>query len=209
MKLHSSDVTPYGRKVRIVLAEKGLDYERDTTGSSQRPIDELARLNPALRVPVLEDGERVLFESNLVIKYLLGSYAERTAPDAPQPPLAAGLARAEHYWEDRGLLSVLDALLEATVNIRQLGLSGIAPGQSTYLQRHQERIRRMLDWLEPRARPEGLLPGCFSVQDIALVCALDFGAHFDVFDWHGRPRLEALHAKLSRRPSVAATALPK
>lgn len=208
MKLHASNVTPYGRKVRIVLAEKGLDYERDLTGSSQRPIDALASLNPALRVPILEDNGQMLFESNLIIKYLLGNYAKHSAPDAPKPPLATGLARPQHYWADRKLLAVLDALLETTVNIRQLGLSGIAPEQSTYLQRHQERIGRILDWLEPLAEPDGLLPGWFSVQDLALVCSLDFGEHFGVFAWRGRPRLEALHARLSERPSIAETRLP-
>lgn len=208
MKLHASDVTPYGRKVRIVLAEQGLDCERDTTGSSQRPTDALAALNPALRVPILEDDGRVLFESNLVIKYLLGTYPGRRAPDAPDPPLAEGLARATHYWDDRSLLAVLDALLEATVNLRQLGLSGVPPAQSAYLQRHQERIARILDWLEPRAEPEGLVPGWFSVQDLSLVSALDFGEGFGVFAWRDRPRLAALHAALSRRPSVAGTRPP-
>jgi len=208
MKLHASNVTPYGRKVRIVLAEKGMPFERDQTGSSQRPTDVMATLNPVLRVPILEDNGQVLFESNLIIKYLLGTYANERAPDAPQPPLATGLARPKHYWEDRKLLGVLDALLETAVNIRQLGLSGITPEQSSYLQRHQERIGHILDWLEPRAAPEGLLPGWFSVQDLSLVCALEFGEHFGVFAWRGRPRLEALHGRLGERPSAASTRLP-
>jgi glutathione S-transferase len=207
LKLHASNVTPYGRKVRIVLAELGLPYDRDEAGAAQRPLEQHAGLNPALRVPILEDGERVLIDSNLIIKYLLGNYAWRVTTGAPTPPLATGLARSQHYWDDRKLLSVLDALLETTVNLRQLGLSGITPAQSTYLQRHQERIAHILDWLEHRADPEGLLPGRFSVQDLSLVCALDFGERFGIFAWRGRPRLEALMARLSERPSVHQTRL--
>jgi glutathione S-transferase len=204
MKLHASNATPYGRKVRIVLAELGLAYERDTAGASQRPIAELARLNPALRVPVLEADGRVLCESNLIVEYLLATHPGRPA-DAPAPPLAPALARPERPWDDRALLGALDALLEATVNLRQLALSGVAAEQSRYLQRHQQRIVSLLDWLEPRAAPEGLLPGWFSIQDVSLVSALQFGERFGVFAWRGRPRLEALIARLDARPSVAAT----
>lgn len=207
MKLHASNVTPYGRRVRIVLAELGLAYERDTAGASQRPLPELERLNPALRVPILEDGGRVLAESNLIIDYLLATYPGRSL-DAPAPLLAASTLRPEHPWEDRALLAALDALLEATVNLRQLALSGVSAQQSSYLQRHQERIRSLLDWLEGRAHPEGLLPGLFSVQDIALVSALQFGAHFRIFAWRGRPGLEALMGRLEERPSVQGTRLP-
>jgi len=207
MKLHASNATPYGRKVRIVLAELGLDYERDQTGASERPSEALARLNPALRVPILEDGEMVLFESTLIIEYLLSRHPGRAA-DAPAPALACALTRPAQHWEDHKLLGVLDALLESIANLRQLALSGIQPEQSSYLQRQQERIQRILDWLEPRAEPEGLLPGSFSVQDATLVCALDFGERYAVFPWRGRPRLEALHARLSQRPSVAGTRPP-
>ena len=207
MKLHASNVTPYGRKVRIVLAELGLGYERDLTGAAQRPTDELARLNPALRVPILEDGGQVLFESTLIIEYLLSRHPGRSA-DAPAPPLAGALTRPAQHWEDRMLQGVLDALLESTANLRQLALSGIQPEQSSYLQRQQERIRCILDWLEPRADAAGLLPGLFSVQDVTLACALEFGEGFAIFPWRGRPRLEALHARLAARPSVAGTRLP-
>jgi glutathione S-transferase len=207
MKLHASDTTPYGRKVRIVLEEKGLAYERDLRGAAQRPVEEQAALNPVLRVPILEDDGRVLFESNLVIDYLLTRYPGRSA-GSPLPPLAPSPARPEHVWEDRMLQGVLDALLESSVNLRQLGMSGVAPEQSSYLQRHQQRIVHILDWLEPRAAPEGLLPGWFSVQDVSLVCALEFGAHFRLFDRGGRPRLEALLQRLAARPSAVATRLP-
>jgi len=205
MKLYASDRTPFGRKVRIVLAELGLDYERDAAGSGARPISELARLNPALRIPILEDGDRLLSESNLIIEYLLGTYPQRAA-DASAPALAPALARREHWWDDRQLQGRLDALLDATVILRQMAMSGVEAAQAAYLQRHQQRIAQLLDALERRADPEGFLPGWFSVQDLSLTCALEFGAAMGIFQWRGRPRLEALMARLAQRSSVAATA---
>ena len=202
--LHGGDGTPHGRKVRIVLAEKGLDYRRDTTPAQEKPEAALARLNPALRVPILEDRGRALFESDLIVAYLLATYPD-PAPDAPAPPLAPTLHRPEHPWEDALVLCTCNNALEAGVNLRQLGRSGVRAEQSAYLQRHQRRIASCLDWLEERAAPEGFLPGWFSLQDLSLVCALDFLERWELATWRGRPRLERLHERLSGRPSVVAT----
>jgi glutathione S-transferase len=204
MKLYTSNTSPYGRKVRIVLAEKGLTYEQDTTGAQVKSVAELARLNPGLQVPILVDDGRTLYDSDLVIEYLLKTYP--ALPEgAAQPPLADGLTRPERHWADAKILSTLATLLESTVNLRQLFLSGIAPEQSDYLRRHQTRIQYCLDWLDGQATPQGFFPGSFSVQDIALICALEFGEWREIFPWRGRANLEGVMTRFHDRPSVAAT----
>ena len=65
-KLHFSNGSPFARKVRIVLHEKGLDYERDVQ-DRVRPVEEIASLNPALAVPVLVDRGLTLFDSDLIL----------------------------------------------------------------------------------------------------------------------------------------------
>lgn len=50
-KLLYSDRSPFARKVRIVLAEKGLEYERDLVTGGLRPVDQIKKDNPALQVP--------------------------------------------------------------------------------------------------------------------------------------------------------------
>ena len=90
-KLFFSNGSPYARKVRIVLHEKGLDYERDVY-DAVRPIAAIRPNNPNLTVPMLIDGELELFESNLIIDYLLQTYPG-LPPDAASPPLAPSLTR--------------------------------------------------------------------------------------------------------------------
>lgn len=206
-KLYFSPGSPYARKVRIVLAEKGLDYEGEDS-TLNRSFEELAPVNPNLQVPVFEEDGLCLFESNLIIDYLL-----KTHPDTPEggaePPLAPALTRPEHHWEDAKVLAALETMGGGMVNLRQLGLCGVEAKDVTYLQRQHARIQYTLDWLEERATPEGFAPGLFSVMDINLLCALTFSeARGDIFPWRGRANLEAIVARHAARPSVRDTAPP-
>ena len=83
MRLYFSNGSPFARKVRIVLAEKGLAYEPDLE-DGLRPVDSAP--GPTLAIPVLEDGPVRLWESDLIIDYLLRTYA--IAKPAGQPPLS-------------------------------------------------------------------------------------------------------------------------
>ncbi len=203
-KLYYSEGSPFARKVRVVLAEKELEFEGDAQGLARTPA-ELAPINPNLQVPVFQEGELVLFESNLILDYLLQTHPG-TAPGAPAPPLAETLTRPEHHWEDAKTLATLETLGNAMVNLRQLALSGVDAGEVAYLQRQQARTQSCLDWLEERATPEGFAPGLFSIMDLNLICLVEFSdAREEIFQWRGRPRLEALAAHFSGRPSLIAT----
>lgn len=206
--LHGSDATPYGRIVRMVLAELDLPYARDVRKTDERTHDEMAALNPVLRIPILEEPDgQVLHDSRVIAEYLLGTYPiPRDTPDSEStPPLLPMMGRPENRWEDAVLLATLYSMLEGAVTLRQLTLSGVAVAGVNLLQRHEARLVHGLDWLEVRADPDGLLPGWFSVQDMALVSLLDFGDRFGIFQWRGHPRLEALYARLGTRASVAGT----
>ena len=84
MKLYSGPVSLFTAKVRIALAEKALDYERIEVGWNLEDRylphhPDVARLNPKAEVPVLVDGELVVFDSTVVLEYLEDRY--------PSPPL--------------------------------------------------------------------------------------------------------------------------
>lgn len=205
MKLYYSIGSPYARKVRIVLAEKGLDFEKDEY-NQPRTAEMLGPVNPNLQVPVLEDGELRLFDSAVIVSYLLETYP-KNAPDAPSPPLAPASTRPDHHWEDAKILATIDALAESMVNLRQLKLCGVHAEDVAYLQRQHSRIQLGLDWMEARATPEGFAPGLFSVMDLNLLCHLEFSeARGDIFPWRGRPNLEAMVARHADRPSMKSTA---
>ena len=84
MKLYSGPLSLFTAKVRVALAEKGLDYERIDVGWSlaDRYIPhhpEVVALNPKAEVPVLVDGDLCVYDSTLILEYLEDRY--------PEPPL--------------------------------------------------------------------------------------------------------------------------
>lgn len=68
------------KKVLWCLEEAGVDYERVDAGGSFGKLDtpDFARLNPNRKIPVLEDGETVLWESNSIVRYLAAQYGADT-----------------------------------------------------------------------------------------------------------------------------------
>jgi glutathione S-transferase len=86
-KLLYSNGSPYARRVRVVLLEKGLAFDPDIN-DGVRPIEEIQPHNPALQVPVLYDAGRCLFGSNLILQYLYQQYPDTPACDVTwRPPL--------------------------------------------------------------------------------------------------------------------------
>jgi len=210
LRLHFTPSSFFSRKVRIVLAEKGLPYESRVEGTSrQRSPESFAAINPVLKVPVLIDGDLTLFESDLIIDYLLQKY-RGGAPHGAASPLAAEMTRAAHHWEDAKTLVVLNDAADTMVNLRYWKANGIAVEAVDYGRKQQSRFHSCLDWLEQRATSEGFLPGVFSIQDIALICTLDYvdarGEYLNgLLEWRGRPRIEAIVGRYRERPSVKST----
>lgn len=73
------------QKVLWALGELGMDVERVDVGGSYGGLDSSAyqALNPNRRIPTLEDGELVLWESNVIVRYLSARYGRGTLhPDS-------------------------------------------------------------------------------------------------------------------------------
>ncbi len=203
----ASGMSPYVRKIKIVLNEMGLPFElRKKPGHGQIPTipPEYARLNPAARSPVLQDGDRVVFESNSILEYLLETYPQQPA-NGEAPQLSATLVRPDHRWEDIALLSTIETILDSSMNLLQLQKSGVVESEVPYLQRETSRIQSCLDWLEARAHPEGFVPGTLSIMDVNLFCALLFGDLNYRFPWRQCATLEAIFNRVVQRSSVRAT----
>ena len=80
MKIYGMSGSPFVRRTELVLTEKGVEYKLITlsraNGDLQSP-EHLAR-NPRGRVPVLEDGDLLLYESQAIVEYLEDRYPEPT-----------------------------------------------------------------------------------------------------------------------------------
>ena len=201
MKLLGSSASPYVRKVRVVLAEKKLDYTfvTEDVWAAQTSI---AESNPLGKVPCLlmEAGEAI-FDSRVIVEYL------DTLSPVGKLIASVGRDRAEiKTWEalaDGLLDAAILARLEATWSAREDG------------QRSQAWIDRQLGKIENvlKAMSKGLgdKPYCagihLSLADIAVGCALAYlDFRFPQIDWRTPyPNLLKLHDKLMLRPSFADT----
>ena len=89
MTLFSGETCPYCHMVRIVLAEKGVNYENINVDMNDTPED-LKDLNPYNEVPTLVDRDLVLYEHRVIMEYLDERF--------PHPPLMPvdPVSRAQH-----------------------------------------------------------------------------------------------------------------
>jgi glutathione S-transferase len=98
LELYHNGLSSCSQKVRLVLAEKGLDFEShsvDLVGGEQHAPD-YVKLNPNHVVPTLVHDGRVLIESSLINEYL-----EEAFPQAPQLPADPASRHAVRLWVKR------------------------------------------------------------------------------------------------------------
>ena len=164
--------SPFSRIVRVVLDELSLEYERReeiTTPTSESR----AESTPTLQVPTFWDGDVHLWESGLIVEYLLANYS---APAGENPPLAESLNRENSHWHDRLIGSSIHTLATSATIIGQMKWGGTSIGDSDYLTVCAEQFPYLLGWLEQQisVEGEGFQPGLLSIQDIALGCHMGY-----------------------------------
>ena len=197
MKLIGATTSPYVRKVRIVMAEKKLDYDF-VTEDVWAADSTISQSNPLGKVPclVMEGGE-ALFDSRVIVEYL-----DTLSPVGKLIP-AMGRERAEvKTWE-----ALADGVLDAAILAR---LEANWAGR-TKAQRSQAWIDRQLGKAHAslKAMSQGLgdKPFCAGIHltlaDVAVGCALGYlDFRFPQIDWRGpNPNLAKLFEKLSLRAS--------
>jgi glutathione S-transferase len=197
MKLIGAVTSPYARKVRVVMAEKKLDYQfvQENVWAADTTI---AQSNPLGKVPclVMEGGE-ALFDSRVIVEYL-----DTLSPVGKLIP-AVGRERAEvKTWE-----ALADGLLDASILAR---LEATWDGRSK-AQRSQAWIERQMGKVHAslKAMSTGLgeKPFCagiyLSLADIAVGCALGYlDFRFPHIDWRADyANLAKLQEKLMLRQS--------
>jgi glutathione S-transferase len=197
MKLYDFLPCPFGQKVRIVLAEKGLAYELvqiDLAQGEQRKPDFL-RLNPFGRVPVLVDEELTIYDSTVIAEYLEDEY--------PEPPLLAAVGASSARARARSLEDFADASF--TPQVGQLMAELTKPESerdAARVQRLQQLVERMLTFLNHELQGQEYLTGQFSVADIAFVPRLVVLRDLGVEAGQNRSNVEAWLQRLIERPSI-------
>jgi glutathione S-transferase len=204
-KLFYTTGSPFARAVRIVLHEKGLDYDRAETAATPS-VGERSKASATLQVPALIDGDLHLWESAVIIDYLMKTYpnARRTG----EKPFAAELVRPAHEWQDKLALATVQTLGASTTTVSQMHWTGIRHEGNAHLARCAARNQHVLDWCESRLGAEdGFVPGVVSAQDVLLACFCAFIEKRPLnLQWDSpmRPKVRALVERLGRRASFVA-----
>ena len=199
MKLYGSLTSPYVRKLRILLREKGISCEfvQADAWAADSPVP---RLNPLGKVPVLErDDGSALYDSPVILEYL----------DSLKAPVLLAPA-GEERWAMLRLQALADGILDATVT--RLLESRRPPAQQSAenIKRQEEKIARALAYADGMPKGEAyLMQNRFTVADLCLGVALEYVDFRYPHDWRGQhPRLALWLAGIGTRPAFAETVPP-
>ena len=196
--LHHLPLSPYSRKVRLVLAEKHLPFELRIEKVWERRAEYL-EIHPAGTVPaLLEDNGMAIPNSGVICEYLDEAY-----PDTP----LMGHTLAERV-EVRRLVSWFDEKFAADVTRNLLGekymkrMSGRGHPDAGALRAGYTNLRHHLEYLGWLAETRKWLAGSsISLADFAAaghISALDF---IGDIDWEVSPPAREWYARMKSRPS--------
>jgi len=201
MKLIGSLTSPYVRKVRVVMAEKKLDYklELENVWSADTQIQ---KYNPLGKVPclVMEDGG-ALFDSRVIVEYL-----DTLSPVARLLPQSGRERAAVKCWE-----AIADGVLDACVIVVKEKQRPEAQRSADWIARQYGKLEASLDAMDKSLGEHAYCMGInYSLADIAVGCALGYlDLRFPDLDWRSNHANLARHYdKLSARQSFIDTAPP-
>jgi RNA polymerase-associated protein len=182
LTLYDAPRCPYCARARIVLAEKGIDYETVVVDLDDRPAW-IYEKNSTGRVPVLEEDAFVLPESAVIMEYLDDRYPE--PPLLPLDGAQRALARVEIYRFDR---------LSTPYYAVRRGDESARP-----------KLERAFEELDALLEAQPFLTGAeYGLVDIAYVPWLLRGQSMLGIEYEPWPALAEWLERLQERPAIAA-----
>lgn len=112
MRLYSGTVCPYSHRCRIVLFEKGMDFEVIDVDLMNKSED-VAAINPYNKVPVLVERDLVLYEANIINEYIDERFPHPQL--MPPDPVMRGRARLFLYRFEVELYSQIEIIEQGAV----------------------------------------------------------------------------------------------
>jgi glutathione S-transferase len=199
MKLIGSLSSPYVRKVRVVMAEKKLDYAL-VLDNVWGPDSVVSQSNPLGKVPclIMEDGA-AMFDSRVIVDYL-----DTLTPVGKLIPTQSRERALVKCWE-----ALADGVVDAAILVRlERTLRPQEQQSPAWIERQMGKVHAGL-----KAMSAGLgdTPFCmgnhFTLADVAMGCALGWLAfRFPEIGWReDHPNLAKLFDRISERPSFRDT----
>ncbi|MCC7321033.1 MAG: glutathione S-transferase family protein [Rubellimicrobium sp.] len=197
MKLIMSPLSPYARKVRVLIREAGQGEEIEEVAVSTSALatdPQVKASHPTGRIPVLlREGARPLHDSRVITRYLDELWG-------------AGLYPSDRLWEVLTLEATAEGVVDsALVMAYEMRLRPAELQWQDWLDAHWAKIANALDQLEHEAG--SLLAQPIDMGQIALGVALGYlDLRFAARDWRrDRPHLDEWFDTFGARASMVAT----
>src|SRR6266481_9326108 len=190
IKLYTA-ATPNGWKISIALEEMGLPYEVRVIdfAAQEQKADWYVRLNPNGRIPTLDDGGFILFESGAILIYL----AEKTGKFLPQD--VHGRSRVIQ-WLMFQMSGVGPMMGQANVFLRYFPEKIPAA-----IERYQREVTRLFGVLDNQLASNEYIAGEYSIADMALWPWVK-GYGWSGVTLDGLSHLQRWHDLIAERPAV-------
>ena len=209
MKLYDCKTAPSPRRVRIFLAEKGIELEsvQVDLGRGEQFGPEFRRINPDCVVPVLElDDGRCISEVIAICHYLEELY--------PEPPMFGETAEERAtvlMWnakvEQQGLWAMADAFRNSAKGLVDKALPGPDPYPQIpeLAERGRARVRAFFKRIDAQLADNEFIAGDFySVADVSAMVVVDFAAWLKISLPNDAQNLTCWYESVAGRASAAA-----
>ncbi|MGF1626797.1 MAG: glutathione S-transferase family protein [Alphaproteobacteria bacterium] len=202
MKLYSAALSLFGRKIEIALAEKGLDFERvqvpfsQAEGYTPRHPAVLAA-NPKRQVPVLVDGDLVLYDSTVILEYLEDAFP--SPPLYPREPAERARCRLAELFADEVMLVPLRSLMYR--NERPVTDPQRLQDLKTGARDAEGVIARHYAELDGKLAGNAFLFPAFSAADIGTFLMVHYAQRLAGPAVGDFPMLDAWYRRLAARPA--------
>jgi glutathione S-transferase len=195
LTLYDAMPSANSERVKIALHEKGLAYERVTLvlARKDQKKPEFLKLNPYGKVPVLDDGGKVLFESCIINEYLDERYPD--PPLMPKDPWLRGRARVLVDY-------ALNHIHEPYWTLRAEMMKGPHERDAALVEDRRAWLRGRLGYLEEALGDQPYFVGAFSLADIDVWPRFSRMESYGVLPAPPLPRLGEWLRRMKERPSV-------
>ena len=203
--IYGGSVSPFVRKVRVALAEKGIEYKLDQVSPFNPPPEFLA-ISPLKRIPVLLDSDvpepNTLPDSSIICDYLEHKF--------PKPALypADAFERARALWYEEYADTALAPAIGTGLFFERIVKKMLRreTDETVCQATLSEKLPPLFDHLEHEiGNKEFLAGGAFSIADIAMgTMFVNFAHCGETVDAKRWPRLASYVARLHARPSLKA-----
>ncbi|WP_271407847.1 glutathione S-transferase family protein [Pseudomonas sp. Q1-7] len=201
LTLYGAPLSPFVRKVRLFLREKGLDYQLEIVSPFSQPAW-FRELSPLGRIPALRDGDLTLADSSVICQYLEEKHPERPlyGRDAEERARVRWLEKYSDY--ELAPLATFGVFRNRTLKPSMGQSCDEAAVQAALV----DKLPPHFDYLEKTLGSAEFFVGeRLTIADLAFATQMvnmeHGGERLDAQRW---PRLAALYARVAARESLQA-----